>query len=283
MIAIENKRFSAEIRLKGAELASLKNKSTGQEYIWQADPDVWGGSAPILFPIIGKLKGGTTRINGKSYEIPKHGLLRTRDAQLVEQNTDRAVFQFESDEATLKCYPFEFTFRIEFQLLETGLEVNYTVNNPGAETMLFSVGSHPAFALDLDSHALSDYSIEFSEPETIDLYGLRNGLLTKLEDGYLKNQSTIPLSDSLFNEDALIFQNIKSRTIRLNPIGIEVDIRNHPHLGIWQVPGAPYVCIEPWFSFDDTAHSDGLFENKPGIMPLPPSESFETGYTVRET
>jgi hypothetical protein len=78
MITIENEQFVAGIRIKGAELASLRDKSTGRELIWQADPEVWGGSAPILFPIIGKLKDGITRINGKSYEIPKHGVLRVR-------------------------------------------------------------------------------------------------------------------------------------------------------------------------------------------------------------
>ena len=281
MITIENNHFTASIRTRGAELASLKHKSTGQEYIWQVDPEVWGGSAPILFPIIGKLKDGVTRIHGKSYEIPKHGVLRTRDAHLIEQDRDRVVMQFTSDEETLKCYPFPFAFTVEFQLLETGLEVNYAVSNPGTEIMFFSVGSHPAFALDLEDHSLSEYSIEFSEPETLDLYGFKGEYLGMMEEHYLKEQSSFQLEASVFEENALIFQNIKSRTIRLNPGGIEVAIRNHPHLGIWQVPGAPYICIEPWYSFDDAADSDGVFENKPGIMKLPAEKTFETGYTIR--
>ena len=283
MIAIENKRFSAEIRLNGAELASLKDKANERELIWQADPEIWGGSAPILFPIVGKLKNGTTRINGTSYEIPKHGVLRTREARLVEQSSDRVVLQFESDEETLKCYPFPFAFSVEFRLFENGLEVNYTIKNRSTESMLFSVGSHPAFALDLKSRALSDYFLEFSEPETLDLYGLVDGLLAKREDGYLQNETTIRISDTLFNDDALIFKDIKSRMVRINPAGIEVDLRDNPHLGIWAKPRAPYVCIEPWHSFDDSADSDGIFENKPGIISLPANESFGTGYSVRIT
>ena len=110
MISIENERFRAEIRLRGAELASLYDKQNGREIIWQADPEIWSGSAPILFPIVGRLKDGTTEINGTSYEIPKHGLLRTREARPIEEGNDYAVLQFKSNDETLKQYPFAFVF-----------------------------------------------------------------------------------------------------------------------------------------------------------------------------
>jgi galactose mutarotase-like enzyme len=283
MVSIENDLFSAGIRLKGAELASLKDKTNERELIWQADPEIWGGSAPILFPIVGKLKDGKTRINGTPYETPKHGILRIREATVLEHGPTHAVFQFESDNQTLELFPFPFIFKATFRLIETGLLVDYEISNTGTEPMLFSVGSHPAFALDLELRALSDYFIEFSEPETLDLYGFVDGFLGTMEENFLREKSFFRLRESMFHENALIFKNIKSRKIRLNPTGIEVDIRNHPHLGIWQVPGAPYVCIEPWHSFDDAADSDGIFENKPGIISLPANEKFETGYAVRIT
>ena len=28
-----------------------------------------------------------------------------------------------------------------------------------------------------------------------------------------------------------------------------------PHLGIWAKPGAPFVCIEPWFSYNDADYT----------------------------
>ncbi len=281
MITIENENFSAGIRLRGAELASLKDRATGRELIWQADPKIWGGSAPILFPIVGKLKNGNTMINGSTYKIPKHGLLRTRDAKLVGQGADFAEFQFKSNNETLEHYPFHYLFTVTFQLLENGIDVNYEISNGGFTSMLYTIGSHPALALDLVSYDLSDYSIVFSERETCDLYGLVDGLLARLQTDYLENENLIRLSNSLFNNDALIFKDIWSRTIRIEPTGVEIDLRNHPHLGIWSKPGAPFVCIEPWHSFDDAADSDGIFENKPGIMTLPAGKTFETGYTIR--
>lgn len=282
MIQIENKHFSAAIRRKGAELASLIQKSSGCELIWQADPEIWGSSAPILFPIIGNLKNGKTIIDGKEYQIPKHGILRHRDATVVEQSDDSVTLRFESDFQTLEMYPFEFVFDVTFLLTEDGLAVDYEVVNSGDRDMLFSIGSHPAFALD----AVAGSSIEFSKPETLDLYGLnKNGLLFKRVGRWFKREQLIQLSERIFKDDALIFKNIQSRTIRLKTAGdrpnIELDIGNHPHLGLWAKPGAHYVCIEPWFSFDDAADSDGIFANKPGIRTLPNGQTFKTGYTIR--
>lgn len=282
MITIENEHFSAAIRIKGAELASLKHKPSNCELIWQADPAIWGGSAPILFPIIGTLKNGKTQIGGREYEIPKHGLIRTMDAETVEQTEESVRLRFESNPQTLESYPFSFVLDVIFRLSENGLSVDYEVSHTGAEDLLFSIGSHPAFALD----SVVGTSIEFSQPETIHLYGLNSkGLLFRRVARWFKRETLIQLTDRIFNDDALIFKNVQSRTIRLKTAGdrpnLEIDLRNHPHLGIWAKPGAPYVCIEPWYSFNDASDSDGIFKNKPGILTLAAGKTFEAGYAIR--
>ena len=38
---LENDTLRVEIASLGAELKSVKNKSTNQEYMWQADPQYW--------------------------------------------------------------------------------------------------------------------------------------------------------------------------------------------------------------------------------------------------
>lgn len=282
MIHIQNDHFRAAIRLRGAELASLQPKSNGCELIWQADPAIWGGSAPILFPIVGNLKGGTTRIEGAAYSIPKHGLLRQSIAQLVDQRADSVRLRFASSAQTLELYPFEFVFDALFELTDCGLKVDYEVVNPGSKELLFTLGSHPALALD----SVAGTSIEFSNPETLALYGLgKNGLLFRRVNRWFKREQRIPLTDRTFKDDALIFKNVTSRTIRLKTAGdrpdLEVDLRTHPHLALWSKPGAPFVCIEPWFSFDDAADSEGLFEHKPGVLRLAPQKTFATGYALR--
>ena len=56
MHILENKDLKIAIKNHGAELSSIQKKATNTEYLWQADPAYWGRHAPVLFPIVGRLK-----------------------------------------------------------------------------------------------------------------------------------------------------------------------------------------------------------------------------------
>ena len=71
---ISNLNLEVRIEQTGAELSSIKSKSTGREFVWNADPSIWASSAPVLFPIVGGLKNGQTCYDGKQYSMPRHGL-----------------------------------------------------------------------------------------------------------------------------------------------------------------------------------------------------------------
>lgn len=285
MITIENELFMVGIHQDGAELRSMKSKATGQEWIWQADPDVWGSSAPILFPIVGFLKDGKTWIGGQEVEIPKHGVLRNRPCEVIDHQTDRVTVRFTSDEESLKVYPYAFEVDVCFSLEGTSVSVDYQIRNAGSEPMLFSLGSHPAIALDLESSELTDYSIRFAEPESLDLYGLDDTLLVQKQGGYLHEEATIPLSETTFEDDALIFKDVRSRRVSLHHQEkgtlLEMELREAPHLAFWAKPGAAFVCFEPWFTFNDAPDSTGVFAEKPGIMQLEAGGTFGSGYSLR--
>ena len=72
---IKSDFLKARITKKGAEICSIQNKE-GDEYMWNADPDIWSSYAPVLFPLIGALKNGKYAFEGKEYAIPKHGFIR---------------------------------------------------------------------------------------------------------------------------------------------------------------------------------------------------------------
>ncbi len=285
MITIENDRFAASIALMGAELRSLQDKATGREIMWSGDSSVWDGSAPILFPFVGTLRNGRTAIHGKVYEMPMHGLVRIRPAEVIEQGADRAVLAFYSDAETLVHYPFEFVLKVEFKLEADGLTIRYAVHNPDSEEMLFAIGSHPALALDQNQFAREDYFIEFEQPETLDLYGMSNKRFVRKQMQYLEEEDRIPLTQTLFNDGFLLFTNIRSGLLRLKSKGtsscLRVDLGGAPHLALWAKPGAAYVCVEPWYSYDPLPGGDGSFENRPGMMRLSGGNTFATGYAIR--
>lgn len=277
--------FKAVISTLGAELKSLVNIKTGEEYIWSGEPTIWQGTAPILFPIVGRLKNGQYKHQGKSYEMAKHGFARNSVFDVISHEDSTIQFRLSASTQTRQQYPFNFVFSVFFSLQADGLSVRYEVHNSGEETMLFTLGSHPAFSLPLDGHRLDDYYLQFEHAEQLDAYFLAHDLLcSEPIHLFLDNQRTIPITKQLFKNDALIFQNIQSRSVSIYHKKTGRRLRLHlgeaPHFGIWAKPGASFICLEPWFSVDDTNQTDGQIEHKPGILRLTKNATFNSAYHI---
>jgi galactose mutarotase-like enzyme len=258
---IENEYLICTIESVGAEIRSLKDKATGKEHIWQIDPSVWGSSSPVLFPAIGKIKEDKIVYNGADYAMPKHGIIRNNEQLVFEQLSESAcIFTLTSSDKTLTQYPYKFTFSVEFTLIEKRLIMNHIVENQDVVPISFACGGHTAYALPLnDNTHLSDYVVEFpAELELIASTLGESGLLSNRKRKIETNGQLLSLSDTLFNEDALILENIECDWIRLRKKteekGVLVKFSDYPHLALWAKPGADYVCLEPWLGLPD--HED---------------------------
>ena len=255
---IENNKLICTIESKGAEIRSLKNKETGEEYIWQIDNSIWGSSAPILFPAIGKIKEDKIVFEGKEFTMPKHGIIRNNEDLSFKQNQiSKCTFSLTSSEKTQQQYPFKFSFSVEFEIIEQRLIMTYNIENRDAIPMYFTCGGHTAYACPLNEHtSLSDYLIEFPSQETLysSVIGI-SGLLTHHKRKIENCDNRLHLSNTLFDEDALIFSNVKYDWIRLrkknNKKGIIVRFTGYPHLALWSKPYADFICVEPWLGLPD--------------------------------
>lgn len=250
--------------------------------MWQGNPEYWSGQAPVLFPIIGSLKNGSTHINGADYKIPKHGIIRhSTKPKIIQKAPDSITYQVRWDKESLAVYPFKFEFEVAYQLKEKQLTIAHTIRNLGSEELPYNVGGHPAFNCPVhEDEKYSDYSIQFQHPEYLDSWLLDNlGLVTDRSVNMLKNSPSLRLNTTLFDNDALIFRSIKSHhaTLRSDITGdiLRVDFQEFPYLGIWAKPGAPFVCIEPWHGITDHIFSDGKFLQKEKLRILE-SNSEET-------
>ena len=76
-IKISNGEITAVISTRGAELKSVVKN--GREFIWEGDPNVWAGQAPLLFPICGGLKDDKYVLGGNEYTLEKHGFARFKE------------------------------------------------------------------------------------------------------------------------------------------------------------------------------------------------------------
>jgi galactose mutarotase-like enzyme len=278
---IENSNLICIIESKGAEIRSLVNKITGEEYIWQIDGKVWGSSSPVLFPAIGKIKESKIVFEGKEYAMSKHGIVRNNDQLNFKSIDDSACsFTLNSSSDTLKKYPCEFSFIVSFKILENRLVMNYSVENLDSIPMHFGCGGHTAYACPISEETkLSDYSIEFPTQQplmanTLGDTGLLSHQLRKIES----QAGLLALSDTLFNQDALIFSNINWDWVRLRKKnqtkGIKVRFKGYPNLALWSKPGADYVCIEPWLGLPDHEDESLDLSKKLTLKTIAPNEVF---------
>lgn len=276
---LSNSHLTVEVKSHGAELCNIRG-ADGVEYLWQADPAVWGSHAPLLFPVIGKLAGNRYEYKGQWFEMMQHGFARKMEFEPLGALPDQLTFRLVASPESRRQYPFEFELTRDYRLIGNTLLITNKVHNPGDSVMPFSIGEHPGFSLKWGKDdEIADYYLEFEKEEPLITHLLDgNSLLSPETERVPTTGRKLLLRRDLFDRDALIFLNLKSEKISLCRNGVQrrltVQFSGFPCMGIWAKPGAPYVCIEPWYGHADTSEQNGALLNKAGIIFLNPSETF---------
>jgi galactose mutarotase-like enzyme len=285
LIPIAAPGLSAEIDPVGAELHALRD-ADGRDLLWDGDPAVWAGRAPVLFPIVGALAGGEYRWRGRTYALPRHGFARRRRFELVERSADAALLRLAWDEDTFAVYPFRFALDIGFSLAGATLTMTASVRNLDLDAVMpASFGFHPAFRWPLPygapraQHRLRFERAEPASIRRIDVEGLvRPDLLPTPVAGH-----DLILDDALFADDAVIFDRLESRRLRYGAETgpwLDIAFADTPWLGVWSKPGAGYVCIEPWQGVADPQGFAGDLTAKPGIVIVEPRRMHAVNMSV---
>lgn len=270
MIKIKSKK-------QGAELTSIK--FNGKEMLHQGE--IWNRHAPILFPIVGKLKNNETIINGKTYHMGQHGFARDEEFVELEKNDVEHKYLLESNKETLKMFPFKFQLYVSHKIEENTVITTYEVVNKDEKKMIFGIGGHPAYICDYSS---GKYSIEFQKQENnIKFLKLDNGLILEKEAKNILENNSIKLNKESFIDDAIIVKNINSNKVYLKENDkkiLEFDFTGFPYLGMWAKIGAPFVCIEPWMNTADKVNTNGEMCSKENIITLEKGANFKCCYKV---
>ena len=288
MVTLKNSRLTVEIDDLGAQLCSVKSPE-GTEYIWQADPAIWGRHAPLLFPVIGRLQDGQYTHKGQTYSISNHGFARDSRFEILEQDDTHAVFRLTQSPETLAVYPFPFVLTVTFVLEENRLRKTCRVDNPGDGEMLFELGAHDGFRAPLEpGEAMDDYAILLPGLEAITPYGMDQEGITTPKGGTIPLAGgRLPLKPSTFGLDTVILDQLpQRRAVLADKAGrprVTLDFADFPYLGIW-TPDKPfdtnYVCIEPWSTLPDAVFVGRGLENKQGIRRLAPGQADTLSYTT---
>lgn len=280
-ISIKNDFLTVKINTAGAQIESVKSKS-GTEFMWSADPDVWGHSAPILFPICGALKNDSYILDGKSYNLTKHGFVRRAPFEVKSLEDTRAVLAIKDTEETKKVYPYEFEFEAVFELEENSLKVSYNVKNNSDKTMYYSVGCHEAYAC---PEGIEEYDVEFPKECDFVNYLTEGPLISGKTELFMKGEKVIPLKVKYFEVDSLVFKNLGVHSACLKHKNsdkkITIDFPGFEYFLFWQMAGAKYICLEPWKGFPDHKDTDGDFTKKDGILTVEPGKTDTSVHTIK--
>ncbi len=264
----------ALIARRGAELQALR--LGGIDLLWEAGP-LWPRHAPLLFPVVGGLREDALRHEDATYVMPRHGFARDLDFSWAEREPARCSLELREDEATLRQYPFPFRLNVRFALEPSGLRMELELTNPGDQPLPASLGLHPAFRWPLvPGSPKADHRLVFETHEP--------GPLRRLDPRGLLRQAPLPtpiedrrlaLAEAVFAEDALIFLDTRSRSLRYEAKdgpALALGWEGFPHLGVWAKPepGPAFLCIEPWDGFADPEAWEGAFSGKPGVFAVPP-------------
>ncbi len=283
---ISNSNYELKISTHGAEIRSLKKD--GRELMWQADPQYWPRTSPVLFPLVGNYYEKKSRWAGKTYEMSQHGFARDQEFTLVFQSDDELLFELTENEETLAKYPFSFVLRLGYKLTSAGVEVIWIVKNPTDSDIFFSIGGHPAFNCDLEKDKLRLYKQgkPLDGPVAVNIIaGDGTGCLSDNTKSIPLTGGAMQLSYDLFDEDALILEDRQADKVALiNSDGKEILAVSFdaPLFGIWSPTGkkAPFVCIEPWYGrCDRWGFSGDLSEREYGNK-LAAGEEFKVSYTI---
>ena len=283
---LRNDEVSIVIDSRGAELKSLKKLSTGAEYMWCGDAEYWARTSPILFPFVGGLRDKVYRTKGETYPMTQHGFARDMEFELLEERGDEIWFVLNSSEETLKKFPYEFVLKLGYRIAGSRVEVLWRVENPGDETLPFAIGGHPAFNCPMEEGAKrSECFVDFNVPEVVSSRVGESGLVTGCMDVFRLNEGRLPITDNLFDHDALVIENSQTDTVALcgrdgsRYLTVTMEA---PLFGVWSPSGktAPFVCIEPWYGRCDAEGFEGTLEEREWENLIGPGEVFRASYVI---
>lgn len=285
---LHNENVSVTLKSLGGELTSIKDASN-IEYLWQGNPDFWSGQAPVLFPIVGCLRNGTATIGeSKTCSFSRHGLARKLEFTLINSSETSATYSLHADDKTREQYPYDFELQMIYELTDHGVKVSHKVINHGSKVMPYCVGGHPAFNCPIfEGESFEDYIVEFEQKENAACAQLDEDGLINNDDRVvvLSDESVIPVKHSLFYNDALIFDQLKSRKVALKHKetrkGILVTFPDFDYLGVWSSANdGPFVALEPWSGTSTCSDEDDVFEHKRGVRFLEPHASETLSFTI---
>lgn len=282
---IGNEMLSVGVNALGAETQFIRD-AEGQDWLWDGQAEWWTGRSPLLFPIVGGAPEDQIAIGDFRAEMAKHGFARKSEFALLEAGAEYCVHELRDSEATREVYPFAFALRVTHRLDGAGLTVSVTVENLSEDEMPFGFGFHPAFRWPLPG-ATGAHRIELENGAEPALYRIADGgLIAKRPLPSPFVAGGLELEHSQYDNDAMIFPEGAGSALRMvadNGVSLRFSWDGLPNLALWQKPGAPYLCLEPWHGMAAWHGAGPQMMDRPFSIALAAGDNRQFSWTVSLT
>lgn len=280
-LVLENEHCRVTFMERAGQIEHFIDKDKDVELMYQGDQG-WSGRNPTLFPIVGNTWSKDYTIQHKTYAMKNHGLIRYLDLQ-GKQEENAVIFTLDSNEETLKQYPFSFHYEMKYTLEGKKLHIAYAITNTGDQVMPFSFGLHPAFRIpQYKNETFEEYSFDFEVDEHAHQFVMdpQGNVPHTYKDVHFKkwqfNRKEI--------EDAatIIYKDLRSSYLTVchkEEPRIRFAFDQFELLAIWTHPTtSDFICIEPWIGHADLEPGHEDFYTREGTRILKPQEVFEISY-----
>ena len=284
---LKNSKMQIIVSSFGAEIKSVKDNN-GFEYMWQGDAKYWEDTAPVLFPICGRLLDSKYTYNGSEYAMSGHGFACKSEFEVVEINDERIVLSLCSSDETKLSYPFDFELIAIYSVDGDTFNATFTVKNKNSSVMPYMFGWHPGFNLENTKDSLiSDFLLDYGSVTSVKWYPLENGWVRATPEIYNLDSPKVPLNEELiYKYDTLIYEGTDNKVRLFSEVEKHsVDMSwsdNLPYLCIWKEPvaAARFICLEPWSSIPSDGSKPECFDDRK-MDRLEPLGICEYSYKVR--
>jgi len=282
IVRIANAHLSVEVSSLGAELQAVTTLD-GRNWLWDGDPAWWSGRSPILFPMVGKAPNDTVTIDGEAFAMAQHGFARRSEFTLAASDDTMCRHDLTSSYATRAIYPREFRLGVTYALDGRKLIVTAEVENNDTRPMPFGFGFHPAFVWPLPGAGARPHTITLGNGAEPGMVRLDNGLIRPERLASPFRGGRLVLDPAMFTDDAMIFPDGAGTDLTYAADGgpaLKFSFENLPNLALWQKPGAPFICIEPWHGTAALRGGSGDLAERPYSTVLAPGDTARFGFSV---
>lgn len=288
MFSLENEYIRINVNENGGSLTSIYDKVNKNELLYQPDERSWHGQDVVIFPFVARLKNGHYKVDGEDYYMKNHGLVRYNKVTLSEKKDNMLILSFDSNDETLKEYPYKFSLKIKYILDGYKLSIRYNITNIDDKPIYYEFGGHPALKVSgyetSDGFEYDNTKVEFDTSLEIDKYYLDDTGSYIIGKGINKIPREVYLKKNIISDSkTLIFdaKNIDNVILTTNGYSFKFDISEAEILAFWCDPKyGDYICIEPWWGIPDIINPNLELKDKPLMHSLNPFESEEKGYTI---